>query len=86
MIGNPALPIVAEALGKGFGGFDRDEALRAMVDTATRDRLIDALRQRGLLAGGSGSQSVRFRPALVYGPRHVAETLDLFESALGSLR
>ena len=70
-------------------GQARGEGTYAAIDacdTATRDRLIDALRQRGLLAGGSGSQSVRFRPALVYGPRHVAETLDLFESALGSLR
>lgn len=38
MIGNPALPVVADAVAKGFGGFDRDEALRAMIETSTRER------------------------------------------------
>lgn len=38
MIGNPALPVIADAVAKGFGGFDRDEALRAMIETSTRDR------------------------------------------------
>ena len=38
MIGNPALPVIADAVSKDFGGFDRDEALRAMVETTTRDR------------------------------------------------
>ena len=55
------------------------------VDGPTRDRLIGALRANGLLAGGSGARSVRFRPALVYGPRHVEETLERFEAALGHL-
>jgi predicted alpha-1,2-mannosidase len=38
MIGNPALPVIAEAVVKGFGGFDRREALAAMVATSTRAR------------------------------------------------
>jgi predicted alpha-1,2-mannosidase len=38
MIGNPALPVMADAVVKGFGGFDRDAALRAMVETSTRAR------------------------------------------------
>jgi len=38
MIGNPALPVIADAVTKGFGGFDRNEALRAMVETSTRER------------------------------------------------
>jgi predicted alpha-1,2-mannosidase len=38
MIGNPALPVIADALAKGFGGFDRSEALRAMVATSTQER------------------------------------------------
>jgi predicted alpha-1,2-mannosidase len=38
MIGNPALPVIADAVVKGFDGFDRDEALRAMVETSTRER------------------------------------------------
>jgi predicted alpha-1,2-mannosidase len=38
MIGNPALPVIADAVLKGFTGFDRAEALRAMVETSTRPR------------------------------------------------
>lgn len=53
---------------------------------AQRDRLIDALRQSGLLAGGSGTKSVRFRPTLAYGARHVDETLERFEAAVQRLR
>ena len=38
MIGNPALPVIADAVAKGFRGFDHHEALRAMVETSTRAR------------------------------------------------
>lgn len=38
MIGNPALPVIAEAVAKGFRGFDLEEALQAMVLTATAPR------------------------------------------------
>jgi predicted alpha-1,2-mannosidase len=38
MIGNPALPVIADAVAKGFGGFDRKEALQVMVETSTRER------------------------------------------------
>lgn len=38
MIGNPALPVIADAVAKGFRGFDLDEALQAMVETSTRPR------------------------------------------------
>jgi predicted alpha-1,2-mannosidase len=37
MIGEPALPVIAEALAKGFRGFDGQRALAAMVATSTRD-------------------------------------------------
>jgi 4-aminobutyrate aminotransferase / (S)-3-amino-2-methylpropionate transaminase len=50
-------------------------------DPATQARLLDALRQRGLEVGGSGTRSVRFRPALVFGPRHVAEAIGILEDA-----
>jgi predicted alpha-1,2-mannosidase len=41
MIGNPALPVIADALIKGFGAqgaIDEQAALRAMVETSTRER------------------------------------------------
>jgi predicted alpha-1,2-mannosidase len=37
MIGNPALPVIADAWAKGFRGFDGREALAAMVAASTRD-------------------------------------------------
>jgi predicted alpha-1,2-mannosidase len=38
MIGNPALPVIADAVAKGFEGFDREQALQAMLQTATAER------------------------------------------------
>jgi 4-aminobutyrate aminotransferase-like enzyme len=43
--------------------------------------LLDALRQRGFEVGGSGTRSIRFRPALVFGPRHVAEAIGILDDA-----
>jgi predicted alpha-1,2-mannosidase len=37
MIGEPALPIIADAWAKGFRGFDPDRALDAMIRTQTED-------------------------------------------------
>lgn len=48
-------------------------------DAAIRDRVLDEVRQVGLEAGGSGERSLRFRPALVFGPRHVAEAVDMLD-------
>jgi 4-aminobutyrate aminotransferase/(S)-3-amino-2-methylpropionate transaminase len=50
-------------------------------DPATQLALIDALRQRGLEVGGSGARTIRFRPALVFGPRHVAEAMGILDDA-----
>ena len=49
---------------------------------AMRDALHAALRDNGVLVGVNGTQSIRFRPALTFGPQHVAE----FESVLGVAR
>ena len=38
MIGNPALPVIADAVVKGFNGFDLEEALAAMIATSTMPR------------------------------------------------
>jgi 4-aminobutyrate aminotransferase/(S)-3-amino-2-methylpropionate transaminase len=64
----------------------RGQGTFAAVDAADprlRDRLLDALRQSGVEAGGSGDRSIRFRPALVFGRRHVDEVLEKLD-ALGS--
>jgi 4-aminobutyrate aminotransferase/(S)-3-amino-2-methylpropionate transaminase len=54
-------------------------------DTATRDKYLYNLRQRGLEMGGSGDRSIRFRPALVFSPRHATEALSVLEDTLKSL-
>ncbi|HEY4118129.1 MAG TPA: aminotransferase class III-fold pyridoxal phosphate-dependent enzyme [Byssovorax sp.] len=54
-------------------------------DAATQGKLLAALRARGVEVGGTGARGVRFRPALVFGPRHVAEAIDLFDRAAASL-
>jgi 4-aminobutyrate aminotransferase/(S)-3-amino-2-methylpropionate transaminase len=67
--------LLASARGAGtFAAID-------VRDAETLPRLLDALRQRGLEVGGSGTRSIRFRPALVFGPRHTAEALSIFEDA-----
>ena len=38
MIGNPALPVIANAVSEGFHGFPIDEALAAMLETSTAER------------------------------------------------
>lgn len=66
---------------RGVGTFAAIDAR----DGATRDRLIDAMRQRGLEVGGSGDRSIRFRPALVFAPRHAAEALERIEAATSGI-
>ncbi|AMS31117.1 hypothetical protein AEM38_14420 [Hyphomonadaceae bacterium UKL13-1] len=38
MIGNPALPVIADAVVKGFNGFGREEAFAAMISSSTNPR------------------------------------------------
>lgn len=38
MIGNPSLPVIAHAVAAGFTGFDRAEALAAMIASSTQPR------------------------------------------------
>jgi 4-aminobutyrate aminotransferase/(S)-3-amino-2-methylpropionate transaminase len=71
--------LLSQPRGQGtYAAFD-------LPDSPTRERLVQALRDRGLEAGGSGPRSIRFRPALVFAPRHAAEALDILDAALRSL-
>jgi 4-aminobutyrate aminotransferase/(S)-3-amino-2-methylpropionate transaminase len=54
-------------------------------DGKARDRLIHLVRQRGLEMGGSGDRTLRFRPALILGPRHVAEALEILDRTCAEL-
>ena len=39
MIGNHAIPMILSACNKGFSGFDKNEALKAMVETSTKNHI-----------------------------------------------
>jgi 4-aminobutyrate aminotransferase / (S)-3-amino-2-methylpropionate transaminase len=72
----------------GLCGQARGEGTFAAIDlrdTATRDRLLDGLRERGVEAGGSGTCSLRFRPALVFAQPHVDLALDRIADVLRGL-
>ncbi len=53
-------------------------------DAGTRGKILSVALQNGLEIGGSGETTIRFRPALVLGPRHVDELLGRLEQALGT--
>ncbi|KAF0683974.1 Aste57867_24055 [Aphanomyces stellatus] len=53
---------------------------------ASRDAMIVRLRQLGLQCGGCGDRALRFRPALIFQPRHAAECLNILEHACTETR
>lgn len=71
--------VLSSARGKGtFAAVDaRDAAAQAAI--------LASLKQAGVEAGGSGTRSLRFRPANVLLPRHVAEVMDVLEGAVKAL-
>ncbi len=72
-------PLLSQARAAGtFAAID-------VRDAATRDALLNTVRQRGVEMGGSGERTIRFRPALVLGKRHVDEALERLEAAAAEL-
>ena len=54
MIGNHAIPTIAEMYAKGIRGFDPSAALGAMIDTMNQDRYgLEEYRRRGYVVHGS---------------------------------
>uniref|UniRef100_A0A1Q3G538 (S)-3-amino-2-methylpropionate transaminase n=1 Tax=Culex tarsalis TaxID=7177 RepID=A0A1Q3G538_CULTA len=51
-----------------------------------RDDIVGALKQKGVLSGGCGEVSIRFRPALIFQERHVDIFLDKFRQVLKELK
>lgn len=61
MTGNPGIPVVADALIKGFGGFDREAAYEALKQSAMRDeRGMKYRKQYGYLPCDKMKESVAF--------------------------
>lgn len=46
MVGNPGIPVVADAIVKGIGGFDRERAFEALVKTAMNGERGNGLRMK----------------------------------------
>ena len=46
MVGNPGIPVVADAIVKGIGGFDREKAFEALCVTALNEERGGGLRKR----------------------------------------
>ncbi|MFT7812130.1 4-aminobutyrate aminotransferase, mitochondrial-like [Arapaima gigas] len=55
-------------------------------DEDTRNSLILKARNKGLVLGGCGSHSIRFRPALIFKEHHVHLFLNIFNDALADLK
>uniref|UniRef100_A0A674EDJ2 4-aminobutyrate aminotransferase, mitochondrial n=1 Tax=Salmo trutta TaxID=8032 RepID=A0A674EDJ2_SALTR len=55
-------------------------------DEDTRNNLILKARNKGVVLGGCGTQSIRFRPALVFTEHHAHLFLDIFNDAIAELK
>jgi len=51
-----------------------------------QDRFLSRLRQKGIEATGSGTRSVRFRPMLIFAPKHADQFLEKATEVLSSVR
>ena len=59
MIGNHAIPVIADAHLKGFRDWDANEALNDMITSTEKNReQLDAYRDQGFIPTGKGVQSV----------------------------
>lgn len=56
------------------------------ASTKMRDDVVAALKQKGVLSGGCGEISIRFRPALIFQEKHVDIFLDKFNQVLKELK
>lgn len=70
--------VVSNARGRGtYRAFD-------MPDMAKRDTLLSEMRNAGVQIGGSGPNSVRLRPALIFQPHHAEIFLNKLEDVIKS--
>ncbi|XP_078096520.1 4-aminobutyrate aminotransferase, mitochondrial isoform X1 [Mustelus asterias] len=51
---------------------------------AIRNQLVLKMRNKGIVLGGCGEKSIRFRPALVFRPHHAHLFLNVFNDILGA--
>merc|ERR1711865_660848 len=68
---------------RGVGTFC---AIDAVEGGAARDSMLGALKQRGIWAGGCGQESIRLRPALVFGEGHANIFLEAMNDVAAEMR
>lgn len=51
----------------------------------TRDKVVGGMRKAGVLIGGCGESTLRFRPSLTFEPRHAATVVEKLEGVLQSI-
>lgn len=54
------------------------------VDVSIRDQIVSKLKNKGVLIGASGEQTVRIRPSLIFTQKHADIFLDRLDSVLKS--
>ncbi|OWA53240.1 4-aminobutyrate aminotransferase, mitochondrial [Hypsibius exemplaris] len=68
--------LISNSRGRGtFRAFD-------LPTTESRDKFINEIRNAGVQMGGSGTHSVRLRPALIFQRHHAEQFLDIATSVL----
>jgi len=55
------------------------------ANEAMRDRFVVEMRKKGVLVGGCGEKTVRFRPALVFEPKHAEILVDVMNRVVPTL-
>ncbi|XP_034021303.1 4-aminobutyrate aminotransferase, mitochondrial-like [Thalassophryne amazonica] len=55
-------------------------------DDATRDSILLKTRDKGVILGGCGDRSIRFRPALVFKEYHVQILLNILNDVLANIK
>jgi len=50
-----------------------------------REELVGRLRKEGIEAGGSGVRALRFRPQLIFAPKHAVIVLEKLDKLLKTL-
>ncbi|XP_071746055.1 4-aminobutyrate aminotransferase, mitochondrial isoform X2 [Lepeophtheirus salmonis] len=70
------LGIIRSSRGIGtFCAFDCDSV-------QTRDKLIQKMLKKGVIIGGCGEKTIRFRPSLIFAPKHAVLVLQKLEDVL----
>lgn len=71
-------PLIERIRGRGtFLAFD-------LPSSTQRDRFVQDMRNRGVVVGGSGTKTVRLRPALIFDTHHADILLETLASAVAS--